>query len=123
MVLRLHSLAKNARLCSILWSLTLVLPRICFLTVLCPSTLAKKHKAKNVNGTFLQVEGVGKIFPLLLEKDGIERCVTFSECLFLPDHSHYVISVGKLKQNAAQVNFGQSLSILVNRNATCWNFV
>ena len=53
---------------------------------------------------------------LLLDKDRIERCVTFPECLFLPGHSCNLISVNKLRQNKAQVNFGhfgQSLSIFV----------
>ena len=77
-----------------------------------------QRKVKNANGTFSQVEGVGKISLLLLDKEGIERCVTFSDCLFLPDHSHNLISVSKLRQNGAQVNFGQSLSIFVNERAT-----
>ena len=77
-----------------------------------------QRKVKNANGTFSQVEGVGKVSLLLLDKDGIERCVTFSDCLFLPDHSHNLISVSKLRQNGAHVNFGQSLSIFVNGRAT-----
>ena len=44
--------------------------------------------------------------------------MTFSDCLFLPDHSHNLISVSKLRQNGAQVNFGKSLSIFVNERAT-----
>ena len=44
--------------------------------------------------------------------------MTFSDCLFLPDHSHYLISVSKLKQNGAQVNFEQSLSNFVKGRAT-----
>ena len=77
-----------------------------------------QRKVKNANGTFSQVEGVGKISLLLLDKEGIERCVTFSDCLFLPDHSHNLISVSKLRRNGAQVNFGKSLSIFVNERAT-----
>ena len=74
-----------------------------------------QHKVKNANGTFSQVEGVSL---LLLDKEGIERCVTFSDCLFLPDHSHNMISVSKMRQNGARVNFGKSLSIFVNERAT-----
>ena len=44
--------------------------------------------------------------------------MTFSDCLFLPDHSHNLISVSKLRQKGAQVNFEQSLSISVNGRAT-----
>ena len=77
-----------------------------------------KRKVKNANGTFSQIQGVGKVSLLLLDKEGIERCVTFSDCLFLPDHSHNLISLSKLRQNGAQVNFGQSLSICVNGRAT-----
>ena len=44
--------------------------------------------------------------------------MTFSDCLFLHDHSHNLITVSKLRQNGAQVNFGQSLSIFVNGRAT-----
>ena len=65
-----------------------------------------QRKVKNANGTFSQVEGVGKVSLLLVDKEGIERCVTFSDCLSLPDHSHNLISVSKLKQNGTQVNFG-----------------
>ena len=36
-----------------------------------------QRKVKNANGTFSQVEGVGKVSLLLLDKDGIERCVIF----------------------------------------------
>ena len=43
--------------------------------------------------------------------------MTLSDCLFLPDHSHNLISVSKLRQNGAQMNFGQSLSIFVNERA------
>ena len=38
-----------------------------------------QRKVKNANGTFLQVEGVGKVSLLLLDKEMIERCVTFSD--------------------------------------------
>ena len=55
---------------------------------------------------------------LILNKDGIERCVTFSDCVFLPDHSHNLISDSKLRQNGIQVNFGQSRSTFVNGRAT-----
>ena len=68
--------------------------------------------------TFLQVESVGIVSPLLLDKDGFQRCVTFSDCLFLADHSHNLFSVSKVRQNGAQVNFGQSLSTFVKGNAT-----
>ena len=99
-----------------------MLPHICFLTVLCSSTVAKKQrKVKNAIGTFSQIEGVGKISLLLLDKDGIERCVTFSDIfdrLLLPDHSHTLISVSKLRQNGARMNFGQSRSIFVNGKVT-----
>ena len=44
--------------------------------------------------------------------------MTFSDCLFLRDHSHNLISERKLRQNRAQVNFGQSLSIFVKGRAT-----
>ena len=77
-----------------------------------------QRKVKNANGTFSQVEGVGKVSLLPLDKEGIECCVTFSDCLFLPDHSHNLISVSKLTQNGAQVNFGKSLSIFVKERAT-----
>ena len=77
-----------------------------------------QRKVKNANGIFSQVEGVGKVSLSLLDKEGIERCVTVSDCLFLPDHSHNLISVSKLRQNGAQVNFGKSLSIFVNERAT-----
>ena len=77
-----------------------------------------QRKIKNANGTFSQVEGVGKVSLLLLDKEGIGRCVTFSDCLFLPDHSQNLISLSKLRQNGAEVNFGQSLSIFVNERAT-----
>ena len=36
-----------------------------------------QDKLKSANGTFSQVEGVGKVFFLLLDKDGIKRCVFF----------------------------------------------
>ena len=42
----------------------------------------------------------------------------FPTACFLPDHSHNLISVSKLRQSEAQVNFGQSLTIFVNRKAT-----
>ena len=77
-----------------------------------------QRKVKNANATFSQVEGVGKVSLLLLDREEIERCVTFSDCLCLPDHSHNLISVSKLRQNRAQVNFGKSLSIFVNERAT-----
>ena len=77
-----------------------------------------QRKVKNANRTFSQVEGVGKVSLLLLDKEGIECCVTISDCLFLLDHSHNLISVSKLRQNRAQVKFGQSLSIFVNGRAT-----
>ena len=70
-----------------------------FLTILCSSTSAKKHNAET-NGTFPQ----------------IERCLTFSDSLSLPDQSHNLIS--KLRQNGAQVNFGISRSIFVKGRAT-----
>ena len=44
--------------------------------------------------------------------------VSFSDCLFLPDHSHNLISLCKLRQNGPHVNFGQSLSIFVNGKAS-----
>ena len=44
--------------------------------------------------------------------------MTFSDCLFLPNHSHNLISISKLRQNVAQVNFGQPLSIFINAKAT-----
>ena len=68
------------------------------------------RKVKNANWTFSQVEGVARVSLSLLEKDETEHCVTFTDCLFFPDHSHNLISVSKLRQNGAQVNFGQSLS-------------
>ena len=77
-----------------------------------------QRKVKIANGTFLQVKGVEKSSLLLLDKDGIERCVTFSDCLLLPDHSYNLISVSKLRQNGAQVNFGQCLTIFDNGEAT-----
>ena len=46
-----------------------------------------QRKIKNANGIFLQAEGVGKVPFLFLDKEGIERCLTFSDHLFLPDHS------------------------------------
>ena len=72
----------------------------------------------NANGTFTLFEGVGNVSPLLLDKDGIERRVTLSDCLFLPDHFHNLISVSKLRHNRAQVNFEQSLRSFVNGKAT-----
>ena len=77
-----------------------------------------QRKEKNANGTFSQVVGVGKVSFLILDKEGIERCVTISDSLFLPGHSHNLISVSKLRQNGARVNFGQPLSIFVNGRAT-----
>ena len=62
-----------------------------------------QRKIKNANGTFSLVEGVGKVSLLILDKDGIERCVTCSDFLFPPHHSHILISVSKLRQNGAQV--------------------
>ena len=73
-----------------------------------------QRKVKNATGTFLQVEGVGEASLLLLDKDRIKRSATFSDCLFLPDHSHNLISVSKVRQNGANVNFGQPLSVFVN---------
>ena len=87
-------------------------------SLLFDSSEETQHKVKNANGTFLQVEGVGKVFLSRFDKEGIERCVTFSDCLFLPDHSHNLISVSKLRKNGAQVNVGQSLRIFVKGRAT-----
>ena len=75
-----------------------------------------QRKIKIASGIFSQVEGDGKLSLSLLDKEGIERCVTYSDFLFLPDHSHDLISVSKLRKNGAQVNFGQSLN--VNGGAT-----
>ena len=47
-----------------------------------------------------------------------KNVVTFSDCLFLPDHSHNLISVSEIRQNGAQLNFGQSLSSFVKRKTT-----
>ena len=76
------------------------------------------RKVKNANGTFSQGQGNAKVSLLLLDKEVIERCVTFSDSLLLPDHYHNLISVSKFGQNGAQANFGQSLSNFVNERAT-----
>ena len=63
-----------------------------------------------------QVEGVGKVsFTFGQRRSNV---VTISDCLFLPDHSHNLISVSKLRQNGAQVNLVKSQSIFVNGRAT-----
>ena len=77
-------------------------------------TTATNRKITPVNSR----NSLGNVFLLFLDKDGLERCVTCSDFLFLPDHSHTLIRVSKLKQNGAQVIFGQSLSILVDGKAT-----
>ena len=83
-----------------------------------------QRKVKNVNGTFSQVESVGEVSLFVLDKDGIERCLTFSDCFFLPDYSHNLIKDSQLRQNGAQMNFWQSLfaransSIFVQGRAT-----
>ena len=101
------------------WSLTLVLHSICFLKVFFfDFSEATQREVKYANGTFSQVEGVGKVSLILLDKDGIEHCVTFSDCRFRPDHSHVLIIVNKLRRNGAEVNFGVSLSIFVNGRGT-----
>ena len=94
-----------------------MLPRIYFLTVLFFDLSEEtQRKVKKCDWDFLL--RVLEKFLLRLDKDGIERCVTFSDCLFLSDHSHNLISVSSLRRNGAQMNFGQSLGIFVNRKAT-----
>ena len=63
-------------------------------------------QVENENRVFRKLRVLGKFLFILLDKEGIERCVTFSNFLFLPDLSDILISVSKLRQNGAQVNFG-----------------
>ena len=77
---------------------------------------------KNAHDSLSKVEEIGIVRVCLLDTEGNEYFVTFSNCLFLPDQAQNLISVSKLRQKGVKVDFEKE-SKMVAPKGTTFSFI
>ena len=96
------------------------LPHICSVIGLFLQTFLTKLNAGSImqNDRFSKVEGIGNVRGCLLDTEGKEHFVIFSDCLFLPDHAQNLISVSKLSQKGVKDEFGKESKMVAPNGRT-----
>ena len=74
--------------------------------------------AKNANIHFSKVERIGNVCACLLDTEGKEHFVTFSNWLLLSDHAQNLINVSKLSQKGMKVEIGKESKMAVPNGIT-----